>query len=307
MKVLVTGGAGFIGSNVCDAFMSAGHEVVALDNLSTGRRQNLGPGVRLVEADIRDEGLAAILLAEKPQVVSHHAAQIDVRKSVADPAFDAEVNLVGLLNLLEASRHASVARIVFASSGGACYGEQVQFPATETHPNFPISPYGVTKAASELYLHYYRVQYGLPYVALRYANVYGPRQNPHGEAGVVAIFGERLLAGEPCAIYGSGAQTRDFVYVKDVARANVLAAAGDAEGAFNIGTGRETSINQLYQVIANACGVTAAARHELAKPGEQQRSVIDPGLARRKLGWVPEVTLEGGLAETVQWLRQQSR
>jgi UDP-glucose 4-epimerase len=306
MKVLVTGGAGFIGSSVCEAFALAGHEVVALDNLSSGRRENLSPGIRLIRADIQDKKLAAILLAELPHIVSHHAAQIDVRESVADPAFDAEVNVVGMLNLLEACRDASVRRFVFASSGGACYGEQTGYPATEDHLMRPVSPYGVAKAAGELYLHFYREQYGLPFVALRYANVYGPRQDPHGEAGVVGIFGERLLAGQPCTIYGDGEQTRDFVYVKDVARANVLAALGEETGPFNIGTGRETSINALYAALAQATGVTVEARHAPAKPGEQRRSVIDPALARQRLGWAPEMGLEEGLRETVSWLRQRS-
>jgi UDP-glucose 4-epimerase len=304
MKVLVTGGAGFIGSNVCDAFLEAGYEVIALDNLSSGRRENVGAGIRLIEADIRDEGLAALILAERPDVVSHHAAQIDVRKSVADPAFDAEVNLIGMLNLLEACRAAAIRRFVFASSGGACYGEQERFPATEDHPTRPVSPYGVAKAAGELYLHFYRAQYGLSYAALRYANVYGPRQNPHGEAGVVAIFGERLLNGQPCTIYGDGGQTRDFVHVSDVARANVLAASREVVGAFNIGTGHETSIETLYRALARACGSTLEPRHAAAQPGEQRRSVIDPALAREKLGWIPQVPLDEGLRGTVEWLRQ---
>jgi UDP-glucose 4-epimerase len=304
MKVLVTGGAGFIGSNVCDAFAGAGHDVVALDNLSSGRLENVGTGVRFIEADIRDVGLAAILMAERPEVVSHHAAQIDVRKSVADPAHDADINLVGMLNLLEACRGASVRRFLFASSGGACYGEQERFPAGESHPTRPVSPYGVAKAAGELYLHFYLAQYGLSYAALRYANVYGPRQNPHGEAGVIAIFGERLLEGQPSVIYGDGGQTRDFVYVGDVARANVLAAGSTAVGSFNIGTGRETSIEALYRALAEACGSTLQPRHAPAQPGEQRRSVIDPSLAGEKLGWIPEVTLEAGLRRTVEWLRQ---
>ncbi len=188
MKILVTGGAGFIGSNVCDAFAAAGHEVLALDNLSSGRRENLSPGIRLIEADLRDAGVASILKKERPALVSHHAAQIAVRKSVADPAYDAELNLIAMLRLLEGCVAAGVGKVLFSSSGGAGYGEQETFPAPETHPIHPVSPYGVSKAAGELYLGYYFAQYRLPYVALRYANVYGPRQDPHGEAGVVAIF-----------------------------------------------------------------------------------------------------------------------
>ncbi|MHB1847142.1 MAG: NAD-dependent epimerase/dehydratase family protein [Deltaproteobacteria bacterium] len=305
MKIVVTGGAGFIGSNVCDAFLAKGHEVVALDDLSTGRRANVSKGVRLIEADIRAPGLAELLLAERPQVVCHHAAQIDVRKSVADPAHDAEVNLLGMLRLLEASVAAGVQKFLFASSGGACYGEQERFPADESHPTRPVSPYGVSKAAGELYLGYYRAQHGLPYVALRYANVYGPRQDPHGEAGVVAIFAERLLRGEACTIYGDGGQTRDFVFVGDVARANVLALESSHVGPVNVGTGRETSVAELYRKMAEIGRVATAALHAPAKPGEQRRSVIDPAFAQKAIGWRPEVPLEEGLARTLDFFRSR--
>ncbi len=306
MKILVTGGAGFIGSNVADAFAAAGHEVVAVDDLSSGRPENVSKGIRLVEADVRDPRIAAILSAERPQAVCHHAAQIDVRKSVADPARDADVNLIGLLRLLEACVASGVKKFLFASSGGACYGEQERFPAPESHPTRPVSPYGVAKAASELYLGYYRAQHGLPYVALRYANVYGPRQNPHGEAGVVAIFARKLLSGEPCTIYGDGGQTRDFVYVGDVARANLLALGADYAGPVNIGTGRETPIADLYDQLASLAGAVRPARREPGKPGEQRRSVIDPALAARVLGWRPEVTLEEGLARTLEYFRRRA-
>jgi len=310
VKVLVTGGAGFIGSNVCDALAAAGHEVVALDNLSTGKRKNLAPAIRLVEMDLRDPGLGAVLLKEHPDAVSHHAAQIDVRKSVADPVFDAEVNLLGLLRLLEASVAAKVRQVVFASSGGACYGEQEYFPAREDHPTRPVSPYGVAKAASELYLGYYAAQYGLQYTALRYANVYGPRQDPHGEAGVVAIFSELLLRGKECTLFGDGGQTRDFVFVGDVARANALAiqlGGARAAGAFNIGTGRETSVLELQAKMAALAGSAAPPKLAPAKPGEQRRSVIDPAKAGKVLGWRPEVTLEQGLAQTLDYFRKQPR
>ena len=302
MKVLVTGGAGFIGSHVCDALSAAGHQPVALDNLSTGKRSNLN-GVRLIEADLRDAGLAKIVAGEKPEAICHLAAQIDVRKSVADPLFDAEINVLGTLRLLEAAAAAGVRRVVFSSSGGACYGEQDVFPAPESHPLRPVSPYGASKAASELYLGYFRAEKKLSSVALRYANVYGPRQDPLGEAGVVGIFCERLLRKQPCTIFGDGENTRDFVFVTDVARANLLAVQSDHQGAANIGTGRETSVNELHRRLSALAGSTAAALHAAPRPGEQRRSVIDPTLAGRMLGWKPEVELETGLRRTLDWLR----
>ena len=305
MKVLVTGGAGFIGSHVADAFVAAGHEVWALDDLSTGRRENIGPGVRLVVADIGTPQAARLVENERFEVICHLAAQMDVRRSVADPGFDAKVNIGGLITLLEAARKVPVRKVVFSSTGGAIYGEQEVFPAPESHPTRPVSPYGVSKAAGELYLGYYRAQYGLASVSLRYANVYGPRQNPHGEAGVVAIFSERLLAGQPCTIHGTGRQTRDFVFGPDVARANLLAAEREVEGPINIGTGVETDVNRLYALLARAAGSAAAARHGEAKPGEQLRSSVDPRRAAELLGWRPTVGLEEGLRTTVEWFRSR--
>ena len=287
----MSGGAGFIGSHVCDVFLAAGHRVVALDDLSTGRRENLAREVPLVVADIRSKEGADVIRRERPDVLCHLAAQMDVRRSVADPRFDAECNILGLLNLLEAAREARVGKVVFSSTGGAIYGEQDVFPASETHPTRPLSPYGVSKAAGELYLGYYRAQFGLRSVALRYANVYGPRQNPHGEAGVVAIFSERLLGGQPCTIFASGQQTRDFVFGLDVARANLLAAERDVEGPINIGTGRETDITHLHALLADAAGAREPAQYGPAKPGEQLRSSLDASLAARVLGWSPSVTL----------------
>ncbi len=304
MKILVTGGAGFIGSHVCDAFLQAGHEVVALDNLSSGRKENLDPRVRLAELDIRGAEAARFVLSERPDVVCHLAAQMDVRRSVEDPRFDAETNVLGMLNLLEAARQAGVKKILFSSTGGAIYGEQDEFPAKEDHPTRPVSPYGVSKAAGELYLGYYRAQYGLRSVALRYANVYGPRQNPHGEAGVVAIFSQRLVEGRPCTVYGTGEQTRDFVFGPEVARANLLAFQSDFVGPVNVGTGVETDINRVYELLAKAAGSSAPAQHAEAKPGEQMRSVIDNRLAKRVLGWEPKVALEEGLARTVAFFRE---
>lgn len=304
MKILVTGGAGFIGSHVCDRFLASGHEVVALDDLSSGRKENLDPRVRLAELDIRGPEAARFIERERPEVICHLAAQMDVRRSVADPRFDAESNILGMLNLLEAARKVPVKKVIFSSTGGAIYGEQDTFPATESHPTRPVSPYGVSKASGELYLGYYRAQYGLPYVALRYANVYGPRQNPHGEAGVVAIFSKKLVANEACTIFGDGAQTRDFVFGPEVARANHMAFESDYVGAVNIGTGVETDVNRLYALLAEAAGGRAEAIHAEGKPGEQKRSCIDPSLAKKVLGWEPTVALPEGLAKTVAFFRQ---
>lgn len=303
MKVLVTGGAGFIGSHVCDVFLRAGHEVVALDDLSSGRRENLDGRVRLVVADIRSPEAAELIRRERPEVLCHLAAQMDVRRSVEDPRHDADVNVVGMLNLLEAARTSGVRKVLFSSTGGAIYGEQERFPAPESHPTRPVSPYGVSKAAGELYLGYYQAQYGLSYVALRYANVYGPRQNPHGEAGVVAIFSQRLLAGRECTIYGDGGQTRDFVYVEDVARANLLAWEKEYAGPLNVGTGVETDINRLYALLAEAAGVPRPAQHAPGKPGEQRRSCVDNARAREVLGWEPSLPLAEGLRRTVEYFR----
>ncbi len=304
MKILVTGGAGFIGSHVCDEFLSHGHEVIALDNLSSGKRDNLDPRVKLVVQDIRSPDAAAFIERERPDVLCHLAAQMDVRRSVEDPRFDAEANILGMLNLLEASRKAGVKKVIFSSTGGAIYGEQDVYPAPENHVTRPVSPYGVSKAAGELYLGYYRAQYGLKSTALRYANVYGPRQNPHGEAGVVAIFSQRLVASRPCTIFGTGKQTRDFVFGKDVARANYLAFESDVEGAVNIGTGIETDVNRLYELLAQAAGAKAKASYADAKPGEQLRSCIANGYAKKALGWEPKVNVEEGLAETIRFFRQ---
>jgi len=307
LKVLVTGGAGFIGSHVCDEFVRQGYEVIALDNLSSGKKENLDPRVKLAELDIRSPEAAALIRSEKPQVMCHLAAQMDVRRSVEDPRFDAEANILGMLNLLEAARSSGVKKVLFSSTGGAIYGEQDVFPAPESHATRPISPYGVSKAAGELYLGYYKAQYGMDYVALRYANVYGPRQNPHGEAGVVAIFSERLVSGRECTIFGEGKQSRDFVFALDVARANYLAFEKSYVGPINIGTGVETDINQLYGHIAKAAGVTAPPIHAPGKPGEQLRSCIDHSRAARELGWKPTVGVAEGLERTVAFFRERAQ
>jgi len=308
MRVLVTGGAGFIGSHTVDALAAAGgYEVSIIDDLSAGKRGQINAGARFYEADLRDPAAVRdVFERARPEVMIHLAAQMDVRRSVADPAFDAQVNLVGLLNLMEAGRESGLKRVVVSSTGGAIYGEQQCFPCDEEHPLYPVSPYGVAKLATEKYLFFYRAQYGIDYVALRYANVYGPRQDPHGEAGVVAIFCGRILERRPVTIYGDGGQTRDYIYVGDVVRANVAALRSAASGAFNIGTGVETSVNQLYDALARIAGVDLKPEYAPARPGEQRRSVILPDRAARQLNWRPEVPLAEGLGNTLRFFRERA-
>jgi UDP-glucose 4-epimerase len=304
MKILVTGGAGFIGSHVVDGYVAAGHDVLIVDSLITGKRENLNPKARFFHQDILDAATADLIRAERPDVINHHAAQMDVRRSVADPIFDAKVNILGTIGLLDAARQAGVKKFLFVSSGGAAYGEQEQYPAPETHPTWPVSPYGVSKRSGELYCHFFMAEYGLPFVAFRYANVYGPRQDPHGEAGVVAIFSGKMLRGEPVTVNGDGKQTRDYVYVGDVARMSLLALERDATGPVNIGTGVETDVNVLAERIRAAAGSASPITHGPAKSGEQRRSVIDVRRAAEVFGWRPEVTLDEGLARTVEFFRQ---
>ncbi len=305
-RVLITGGAGFIGSTAADAFLAAGWDVAILDDLSSGKRSNVPAGARFYPVDVRSEAAVEAVKKERPEVLVHQAAQIDVRRSMADPRFDADVNVGGLLNLLQAAVAAgSVQHVVFASSGGATYGDTEVIPTPETHPQLPVSCYGAAKAASEIYLGVYRANHGIKYTALRYSNVYGPRQDPHGEAGVVAIFCGRLLDGKPCTIYGDGGQTRDYVFVGDVARANVLAAEKRFDGPLNVGTGVETDVNAIYGHLARAAGVSRPAEHAPARLGEQRRSCIDPRAAGAALGWRPEVSIEDGLARTLDFFKKQ--
>jgi UDP-glucose 4-epimerase len=311
MKVLVTGGAGFIGSHVADALVARGYDVHVMDDLSGGRRENLPDATTFHELDIRSDEAAELMRNERFDALLHLAAQMDVRKSVADPRFDADVNVIGALNLLEAGRESGLKKVVFASTGGAIYGEPDPAvndggPQPEHHPQRPLSPYGITKLALEKYLYFYEQTHGIPYVALRFGNVYGPRQNPHGEAGVVAIFAERLLDGQQPVIYGHGEQTRDYVYVGDVVRA--ILAGLDHEGSeiVNVGTGRETSVNRLFHVINDLTGGHADEQHAEAKPGEQQRSVLDVSHADEVFGWQPQVELETGLSRTVDWFRKRN-
>jgi UDP-glucose 4-epimerase len=276
---------------------------VVVDDLSSGRKANLHPQAKLVELDLRDPRLGDAVAAYKPEVLCHYAAQIDVRKSVADPGFDADVNIVATLRLLEWCRAAGTRRVLFASSGGAIYGEQDFYPATEAHPVRPVSPYGCAKLSVEQYLHYYGVQYGFRSTYLRFANVYGPRQNAHGEAGVIAIFVNKLLSGGVPVINGTGEQTRDFVFVKDVVRANVLALEKDLVGAYNVGTGIETSVNELYEGIRRAAGSETKAGHVPGKPGEQMRSCLASSALERAAGFRPETMLDEGLKQTVAYFR----
>lgn len=301
MKILVTGGAGFIGSHVADALLTAGHEVHIVDDMSGGRRENIPSNAHFHELDIRSEEAQQMVEAERFEAVFHLAAQMDVRKSVADPVFDAGINILGFLGLIEAARRGGVKKIVFASTGGAIYGEPEYTPQDENHPVLPLSPYGITKLATEKYLHFYHESYGIQYVALRYGNVYGPRQNPHGEAGVVAIFAERMLKGETAVVNGSGEQTRDYVFVGDVVRANLAALEYGSSGTFNIGTGVETDVNHLFRQIKHLTGSDLPERHVDAKPGEQMRSVLGCDLAATELDWTPQTAVDDGLRKTVDW------
>jgi len=303
MRILVTGGAGFIGSNLVDALIDAGHQVLVVDNLSTGNKNNLNPKAKFLQLDIKDKKLAEVFSSEKPEIVFHLAAQIDVRKSVADPIWDAEQNILGSVSLLENCKQSKVKKIIFSSSGGAIYGDTDKIPTTEDQPERPISPYGIAKLTIDKYLAYYQQVFGLPYISLRYSNVYGPRQNSKGEAGVVAIFCDKILAGQQPVINGDGKQTRDYVYVADVVKANLLALDSDKVGAYNIGTSVETDVNDLAELIKQAAGSDLELSHGPAKAGEQQRSCLDFYKAEKELGWQPAVNLEDGIKKTFEWFK----
>ena len=313
MRAVVTGGAGFIGSTLTDRLLAEGHSVTVIDNLATGRLQNLegarstGERFAFVELDVRSSEIPAALVSAAPDVVFHLAAQADVRVSVERPLFDAEVNVIGGLNVIEGSRLAGARKVVVASSGGTIYGDPLpaDLPVDEQHSQHPISPYGVAKKVIDDYLHAFRFLHGLNYVALALANVYGPRQDPHGEAGVVAIFAGRLLSGEGCRIFGDGEQTRDFVFVDDVVDAFIRAADSGDGVLCNIGTGVETSVNSLYRAMAVAAGVATEATYEPARTGELARSALNPGFAGAELGWSPQTELEAGALATLNWFREQ--
>ncbi len=303
MKIVVTGGAGFIASHIVDAYIGDGHEVHIIDDFSTGQERNVNPRANVHRLDIADPRSAGLIEQIKPSVLNHHAAQMDVRRSVADPAFDARTNIIGFINLLEACKNIRVQKILFSSSGGAVYGDREPIPASERHETLPLSPYGVSKLTGELYLGYYYMAFGLPYVALRYANVYGPRQSSAGEAGVVAIFISQLLAGKSPTINGDGKQTRDYVFVGDVVKANLAALKTNYVGAVNIGTGVETDVVAVCDELRRGVATKVEAVHGPAKLGEQRRSCLDASLAGKVLGWKPEVPLKTGLAETIAYYR----
>jgi len=303
MKVLVTGGAGFIGSHVVDALLAAGHEVIIVDNLVTGRESNLNPRARFYKLDIRDKALDEVFEQEKPDLVDHHAAQMDVRKSVADPLYDADVNVKGTINLLECARRHNVRKVIYVSTGGAVYGEPEYLPCDEKHPINPICQYGVSKHTVEHYLTVYRHLYGLDFTVLRYPNVYGPRQDPSGEAGVVAIFVGRMLENKPITIYGNGLQERDFVYVTECARANVLAINKGSGTVYNIGSNKGTSINQVFDELKRIVGYDQMPNYGPAKPGETFKIYLDSRRAEADLAWQACVSLPEGLAQTVSYFR----
>ena len=309
MKVLLTGGAGFIGSHVADAFLKAGHEVVVLDNLSTGNRENLPAQARLYLLDLGSPEVEKVFAADLPDIVDHHAAQISVTTSARDPLGDARTNVLAMLNLLEACRRFPVKKFLFASTGGAIYGDTDRLPTPEDHPPQPLSPYGIHKWLGEQYLRYYAHQHGLAYTVLRYANVYGPRQNPDGEAGVVSIFLTRLLRGETPTLFAypgeEDGMVRDYVYVEDVARANLEAVGKAAGETVNVGTGVPTTTGALYRAVAGQFPGAPESRREPARPGDLRRSLLDVRKAERLLGWKPRIALSEGLARTGEFFRSR--
>lgn len=304
MRILVTGGAGFIGSNVVDRFVAEGHEVAVFDDLSSGFREFVNPKARLFVGDLADAAAVEAAIAEfRPEVVDHHAAQIDVRKSVSDPVWDARVNVLGSIGLLQACVKHGVRKVVYASTGGALYGEGRQLPATEDHPVNPEAPYGASKHTVEHYLYIWKLLHGLDYTVLRYPNVYGPRQNPHGEAGVNAIFIGLMLERKRPRIFGDGHAVRDYLYVDDVVEANVMALAKASGEMLNLGTGVGTSVNDIVRELARITGFTEGAIHEPPRPGEVQRIYLDASRAKQVLGWTPKVSFAEGLQRTVEWSR----
>jgi UDP-glucose 4-epimerase len=303
MKIIVTGGAGFIGSHVVDRYIEQGHQVLVIDNLSTGKEEYVNPKAELRVADITDrDKIKQIVNQFNPDVINHHAAHIRVGYSVENPQYDAEHNIIGLLNVMEAAKNIELKKVIMAATGGAMYGDK-QTPFDESMKEEPLSPYGISKRADELYLNYYHEQYGIPYISLRYANVYGPRQNAKGESGVVAVFSQQISEGKQPIINGDGTHTRDYVYVSDVAHANELALNSDFVGELNIGTGREISTNQVFQMVCKAMNADVIEKHGPERPGEQVTSSLDATNAGKILGWKPTVDFEEGLKKTASWYR----
>jgi len=306
MKIMVTGGAGFIGSHIVNAYIDAGHDVVIIDDLSSGEMSFVNPKAMFYQLNIHSPDVKTILEKEKISAINHHAAQISVSESVSDPLFDANSNIIGTLQLLQNAVSLKIDKFVFASTGGAMYGKQTVFPANEEHPCHPLSPYGISKLCAEKYINYFRTQHGLNTTVLRYSNVYGPHQDPHGEAGVVAIFCQRLMEGLPPVICGDGEQTRDFISVRDVAQANIIALDSKCEGTFNVGTGKETSVNFLTKELLKVSGITISTKHSPARKGEQRRSSIDSEKLLKNFGWKPCVSLEEGLFETINYFKNKT-
>ncbi len=305
MNILVTGGAGFIGSNIVDAYIEKGHDVIVVDNMSTGVKEYINPKAKFYKMDVCDSNISQVFKENKIEIINHHAAQIDLRKSVEDPKFDINVNIAGSVNLLENARANGVKKFIFASTGGAIYGEHDYFPADEEHPVRPSAPYGINKNCVEKYLYYYNLVYGLDYIVLRYANVYGPRQNPHGECGVIAIFTDKILGGTQPLINGDGKQTRDYVFVKDVVNANVLAVDAKGPVIYNVATTRETDVNYIFERINHYAGTKFEEKHGPGKLGEQMRSVLSFEKISTELGWQPETDIETGLKITTEFFKQK--
>ena len=306
MRIIVTGGAGFIGSWVCEVYISEGHEVLVIDNLFTGFESNIPPEAEFVECDVRDcTRLEKAFRQFRPEAVNHHAAQINVRDSVEYPSLDAEININGSLNVLRLCAEHKTEKFIFSSTGGALYGEPKELPADESTPSLPLSPYGISKLATENYVRYHSKNHGFGHVILRYANVYGERQNPEGEAGVIGIFCENIINEKPCLIFGDGEQTRDYVHVSDVSQANLLAASLKEEGTFNIGTSVESSVNEIASILGEVTKTEFKIVHEKQRPGEVRRISLDCSLAAERLGWRPQVALGEGLFRTWNWFLQR--
>lgn len=305
MRILITGGAGFIGSHIVDRLVLEGHSVSVIDNLSTGKMENLNREAEFYKMDIVSPRIERVFKKERPELICHLAAQMDVRRSVADPIYDAQTNIIGMLNLLEDAVRFGTRKVIFASTGGAVYGEEGPLPTPEDYPPKPVSPYGVSKLTGEHYLFYYNATYGMSYVALRFANVYGPRQDPFGEAGVVAIFSQKMLRNEQPVINGNGMQTRDYVYVDDVVDAVTASIYSDISDVFNVGTGVETSVNQLFRLLVDVTGKEIKEVYGPAKKGEQQRSCLSCDKIRKALDWEPKTPLQEGLARTVEFFKSR--